>query len=280
MRLPDTLVDRLLVAYATGRLPSFVARRVRAQLNADPELAAMYDALCRAERVAASAALTHGQRERLALAVLDGSEALRGTHVSITKRLMAHAAPVTLAAAAAGLFLFVGTGDGLTARSASGAGNAAHERAPLGVKATCLSADGVRLIDSATVGAARTADRLTCPAGSLIAFSTTNMGDQARHVFVVGVTAAGERRWYQPFGEAASVAVPAGTVDQVLSPVADTRGMGTEPVSLHVLITDTPLSAREVENELSAAIDRGMSVGRAERLPIDVALQARIELTP
>lgn len=284
--LPHTIWDRVLVAYATGRLPRFLARRVAARLAHDVELAAAYDALMRAERVAGGTPLTSSQRERLASAILDSvtstststsTSASTSTADSLARRLLGRGAPfAVVGAAAAVLFVVVREPEsgGLTPRGDHG------QRELVGVKATCLSPDGARIVDTATVGAVRHADRLDCPGGSLIAFSTTNTGSVDRHVFVVGVTASGERRWYSPFGESSSVRVPAGAADDVLSPVADTRGMSAEPVTLHVLISDEPFSAREVERQLATAVERGMSVGRADRLPVDVRVQARIDLSP
>ena len=53
MRLPAFVLDRLLVAYATGRLPSFAARRMGEAIERDAALASAYDALCRVERLSA-----------------------------------------------------------------------------------------------------------------------------------------------------------------------------------------------------------------------------------
>src|SRR5690348_2585500 len=59
----------LLPRYVAGTLPPFLARRVHAAIAADPELAAAYDSLRRAELRASGRALSTTQRERIEAAL-------------------------------------------------------------------------------------------------------------------------------------------------------------------------------------------------------------------
>jgi hypothetical protein len=276
----------LLPRYAAGTLPRPLARFVRDALDADPALAAAYTALRRAERAAAHGAHTSaGQRDLLEAALFANAPtpSLRPT----TRRAPALFAPL---AACASLAVFamvsgsqtqpvsthaVGThavGD-LAARSAAVAAD------PLGVKVTCVHDE--RVVDTATAGARRPSDALTCPPDAMLAFSLTNLGPHERHVFVVGLTPSGATRWYAPFDRTStSVRAHAGRDNHVLPVLGDMRGMpADEHVTLHVLLSDQPFAARDVERQLDAARARGVPVGNIEKLPLpDIPLQARVDM--
>ena len=285
----------LLPRYVAGTLPAFAARFVAAALHDDPELAAAYDALRAAERVASLRSISVAQKNAIE-AQLFGADThaahgARGAHEAHGAH-GAHGAPrrarfgvvLPLVAATAAALCFVvvreptpayGVGD-LEGRGARIAAD------PVGVKVTCLDRAGTSSIGSATAGARRAMDALQCPASSLMAFSTTNLGKEMRHLFVVGVAADGSRRWYAPFTPGTSaVAVAPGVVDDVLSSVADTANMPVGPVTLFVLVSDEPFSADDVEHALSSGERSGIAIGRVDRLPLDfVPLQARIDVTP
>jgi hypothetical protein len=268
--------SRLLPRYVAGTLPPFLARRVQAAIDRDLDLAAAYDSLRRAERRASGRSLSTAQKDRIEAALFASPSP------AAARSPMLRLLPAFAAVAAAVCFVVVrapeekyGVGD-LASRGVK------ISSAPVGVKVTCLDAKGAQVLGSATAGARRAMDVLTCPQSSLLAFSTTNLGKETRHVFVVGVAADGSRRWYAPFSPgAASVAVAPGVVDDVLSSVADTSGMVAGPVSLYVLVSDQPFSADDVEHALARGQKSGVPLGHLDRLPVDfVPLQARIDVRP
>ncbi len=269
----------LLPRYAAGNLPSTLRNWVRRRLSSDPVLAAAYDALRRAERAAAQGApLSGGQLDLLESAILD---AVAHEGAPQRSRVRAPLVPGVLAAAALALFGVVarppadddrgfGVGD-LQARGA------ALQQHPLGIKVACVMHDAV--VDSASAGARDSGDVLRCGKGGLLAFSTTNLASDTRHVFVVGIARDGSRRWYAPFGkDSASVAMPAGQADALLPTLADTSTMPADDVALFVLLSDQAFAAHDVERQLSSSERSGTPLGRLERLPVGVPLQGRIEL--
>lgn len=269
----------LLPRLSAGTLPPWLARRAHAWLAQEPALARIYDALRRSERSASSeASLSGGQRDLLEALVLGAPGVVVARQAGGGARVPAWSG----ALAAAAVVLFV-----VTARAplpGLGALEARGERLrteAVGVKVTCLASDGHRVVDTATGGARQSLDELSCPRGSLLAFSTTNLGHQTRHMFVVGVGTDGERRWYAPFArDAAATPVPAGQVDALLPTLADTSTMpADERVSLFVLISDEPFDAARIERELASSAQRGVPLAHLERLPlVDVPLQARIDV--
>ncbi len=284
------LAQALLPRYATGALPRPLRALVRRHLESDAELAAVYQALRRAERAAAHGAeLSAGQLDLIEANLLDAIErqpAHTSAHMGRVPRswgaAWAGAAwSGALAAGALGI-LFVlarpaghdaspfGVGD-LAARAA------ALQEHPLGVSVACVLGDVV--IDSASAGARDSGDTLRCAKGGLLAFSTTNLAGEVRHVFVVGIAKDGARRWYAPFDKgASSVAVPAGQVGQLLPTLADTSALPDDDVTLFVLLSDQPFTGADVERQLAASERRGVPLGHLERLPVGVPLQGRIDV--
>lgn len=273
------LARSLLPRYAAGNLPSPLRNWVGRRLQHDAELAARYDALRRAERVAAKGApLSAGQVDLLESAILD---AVAGAGAPQRSRVRGSLVPGLLAAAAVSLFVVVarppagddarfGVGD-LAARGA------ALQQHPLGIKVACVMNEAV--IDSASAGARDSGDVLRCGKGGLLAFSTTNLAGETRHVFVVGIAKDGSRRWYAPFDkDGGSVIMPAGQVDALLPTLADTSTMPGDDVALFVLLSDEAFSGRDVERQLASSERGGTPLGRLERLPVSVPLQGRIEL--
>lgn len=272
------LARSLLPRYAAGNLPGALRNWVAGRLHADGTLAAAYDALRRAERAAANGApLSAGQLDLIEGAVLD---ALENQGAQKRSRMRTVLLPAALAAGALAVVVVArppagednpfGVGD-LASRGA------ALQQHPLGMKVACVQGDVV--VDSASAGARDSGDTLSCGKGGLLAFSTTNLAGETRHVFVVGVTRDGTRRWYAPFDKtAASVAMPAGQVDALLPTLADTSTMPDDDVALFVLLSDQPFAAADVERQLAASERHGTPLGRLERLPVGVPLQGRIEL--
>jgi hypothetical protein len=100
-------------------------------------------------------------------------------------------------------------------------------------------------------------------------------------MFVVGVGPQGDLRWYAPFNKGgAARAVAPGEVDTVLPELADTSAMPQDGhVTLHVLVSDEAFDAGMIERQLNRARVPLGSLAALDRLPVDVPLQARIDLT-
>lgn len=279
------LAHALLPRYATGALPRPLRTMVRHRLESDPELAAIYQALRRTERVAAHGAeLSAGQLDLIEANLLDAIER-EPAHTS-AQAFRVPRSPVALwsgalAAGALGLLFVLAKPAGHDA-SPFGVGDleargAALQEHPLGVSVACVLGDAV--IDSASAGARESGDTLRCAKGGLLAFSTTNLAGDVRHVFVVGIAKDGARRWYAPFDKSgSSVAVPAGQVGQLLPTLADTSAMPDDDVTLFVLLSDQAFSAADVERQLAASERRGVPLGHLERLPVGVPLQGHIDV--
>lgn len=284
--LRRAIARTLLPRLAAGAVPTAIAAPLHRVVRDDPALAAAYHALRRAEHAAAGSAaapLSPGQRDLLEALVLG---AAAPASVQVPARAPRRSLPAlagAMAVACATVFLVLpslrqddpgafGVGD-LEARSAR------ISAQPVGVKVTCVR--DARSLGSATAGVRQSGETLACPHGSLLAFSATNLGQAARHVFAVGVAADGALRWYEPFGRGGqSVRVAAGAVDEVMPALADTASLPPDPhVSLFVLISDAPFDAATVERQIEDATARGLSVGSLERLPLpQMPVQARIEL--
>lgn len=269
---PRHLVARLLLPrLAAGALSPGWARVVMGWVRSSPTLRAEYEALRAAERVLAGdrRAVSASQREMLRALILPEPAA--------PPRAAMPALSGARAAASLALFVVVKPAqvDDLAARSA----RMAEE--PLGVKVSCVEANGARVIDTATGGARQSGARLDCPKGSLLAFSTTNLAADARHLFVVGIAPSGEPRWYAPFArDARAQPLAPGLVDQVLPVLADTRAMPDDPrVSLFVLVSDRPFDGALVAEKLARSARGGLLLDRVERLPVDVPWQARIDMS-
>jgi hypothetical protein len=287
--LRRSLTWMLLPRLAAGTLPGWLARPLHEAVRTDGELGRAYDALRRAERAAAApaaapAAVTAAQRDLLEALVLGGPTAAPAR----ARRFALPGAAAALAAAAVVGFVVLRPAgdDGGDRAFPLGDLAARSERLhaePLGVKVSCVrTVDGEnQVVGSATAGARQSGDVLSCPHGSLLAFSTTNLGAETRHMFVVGVGEDGARRWYAPFDrDAAATAVPAGQVDAVLPTLADTSSMPADArLSLFILISDEPFDAAAVERQLASSALRGVPLSRLERLPLmDVPLQGRIDV--
>jgi hypothetical protein len=148
----------------------------------------------------------------------------------------------------------------------------------LGVRVRCLleGAAGPSVVDTAAAGARTPVAALHCPRGGLLAFSTTNLSETDQHVFVVGLTSAGERRWLAPFTAGGRSAwAPAGAIDQPLDIVADTTQLPDDIAALHVLIGPRPFDGDSVERQLARSPQ--LPLGKLGRLPVDIPVQARIE---
>lgn len=283
------LASKLLPQLAGGALPGWFSRTLHAAVRDDPELGARYDALRRIERAASGhSGVSRAQADLLENLVLD---AVAAPSPQRSRSLGLSAGAGALAACALLVFAVIPPrmDDDVSAAFPVGelaARSARLEREPLGVKVTCLHADpqnaaAASVVDTATAGARQSGDVLTCPRGSLVAFATTNLGAEARHVFVVGIGPRGDRRWYAPFDKGASATlVPPGQVDAVLPTLADTAGMPPDSrVSLFVLLSDQPFEASAIERQLESSARKGVPLQSLERLPlVDVPLQARIDV--
>lgn len=273
----------LLPRYAAGDLPPWLGRVVRDGLSESPDLAEAYGALRRAERLAPAPEqrrpTTAAQRELLEASLF---ATLPPTAEPRPARRWVPALPALAAAACVGLFVLVANpgaeSDAFSAGdlAARGAALSAH---PLGVRVSCVA--GERVLDDATAGARRASDRLECPRDGLLGFAMTNLSEEARWVFIVGVAPDGATRWYAPFERGSSAfEAGAGADNQVLPALGALAGMPHDPrVTLYVLLSDRPFTGADVERQLEAARARGTPLGALERLPLaDIPLQGRIEL--
>lgn len=279
MTLRAAIIHMLLPRYAGGGLPAPFARWVRTGIAEDPALADLYTELRRLERAAAGGAPTSAGQHELLEAALFAELDLGAAPVKAASAAAGRLLPFAAAFASAALFVMAGSRDegfGAGDLDARGGLLAAD---PLGVKVSCVRDD--RVVDTATAGARRPSDSLACPAESLLAFALTNLSHDERYVFVVGVAGDGSMRWYAPFDRTASAfRVAPGKNNDVLPVLGDTRGMpADERVSLHVLLSDQPFSATDVDRQLAAAQRRGVPLGSIDRLPLpDIPLQARVDM--
>ena len=280
MTLRSALARRLLPRLVAGTLPVWAARLVHAWVREDAQLTALYDAERRAETN--DNQLSSSQLELIESLILADHNHVDG---SLSRRVPAFVAGGALAAAAAVLFLVVRTptdaerGQHISVGDLEARGQRLAS-APLGVKVTCLSSDAKRVLGTATAGARQSGGRLACPLGSVLAFSTTNLAQEPRHLFVVGVAGDGKLRFYSPFDEAgASLLMPPGKSDALLSTLADTKNMPKDDgVSLFVLVSDKAFDARDIERQLARAEKKGVPLKSVDRLPIDVPIQSRIDM--
>jgi hypothetical protein len=284
----------LLPRYAAGQLPRPLARFVRRALDTDDEVAVRYDALRRAERaIAGGPALSAAQLDTVLSGVLSGVLDAVGDVDAVASPVDHQPSPFErwglglVGAAACATFFVVGSpapSSGATSEanpSTSGLGDlhargAALAVEPVGVRVRCI--DEVRVSDEATAGARQRGADLECVSSSLLAFSTTNLANQARYAFVVGVGDDGERVWLGPFArDAPATTVPAGSVDVVLDLLVPMTAL-PEHLTLHVLLSDAPFSGDDVERRLAAAERAAVPLGRLDRLPVDVPVQSHLTL--
>ena len=152
--------------------------------------------------------------------------------------------------------------------------------APLGVRVSCLRGEAV--VGSATAGARQSGDALACARGDLLAFSLTNLdaGEAPRYAFVLGIADDGSRRWFAPFLSSAGAAtIEPGALDRVLPIVADTAALAPqEHLTLFVLMSDQPFDGGSIARQLDGAQRSGLGLARLERLPVNVPVQAHIDV--
>lgn len=151
----------------------------------------------------------------------------------------------------------------------------------VGARVRCIDGTEQAIVAEAEVAPGIARGGLRCPRGALLSFSVTNRSDAERFIFIVGLSPAGDLRWYAPFVEASrSASMPAGAVDELLPVVADTSTMpGDGRVTLHALFSERALSGAEVAQLVRGAASRGIATGALERLPMQAAVQqGRLEL--
>ena len=261
MGMRRAIALRLLPAYAGGALPPVLRRWMAAVVADDVDVAVAYDALRRLERrAAADAPLSSGQQELLLRQLLDDVTPA----APAAGRWWGSLTPALGAAACAALLLSVGDDD-LRARGA--------KRAALGVHVRCV-VDGA-VVDEASAGARQTGADLECAPNGLLAFSTTNLSPGPQFVFVVGIDGASKPVWLPPFSPSSTaVAIAPGSADAVLQTLARLPAAGD--LTLFVLLADSPFGGSDVERRLVAAARGGVPLAQLDRLPVDVATQARL----
>lgn len=272
----SALARRLLPRLVAGTLaPSWLARVVHGWVRADATLNAEYDALRRIELEQQQVSLTGDQLaliERFVLAGVDGPQEAKRA-----RRAWPALSGAVVAACIAVFFVIRTPGGSVGVVGDLAARGRAMATSPLGLKVSCVDGEQRRVLDEATAGARQSGGRLSCPRGDLLAFSTTNLGKETRHFFVLGVSADGSRHLFSPF-EGMALPVSSGTVDAPLSRVNETASLLDEEMALFVFISDEPFSARSVEQQLDDAERQGIPLSRIDRLPVDVPVQARIDV--
>ena len=265
------LLSRLLA----GTLPPKLASRLHQSIARDPEWLSAYDVLRQAERRAAgNVDVTEAQ-----VALFERIVVAQAAATAPSRTAPRAALGLALAAAAAvAVFIAVPrpSEEGWATRSAS-----PHD-SKIGVRVRCLvsAPRGTRLLSESVLSPEQRPAQLSCPSDGLLAFSVTNLASAPRHVFLVGIGARNELRWYAPFEpQAGSVQVGAGEVDRVLETLAELKGLPAEErVTLFALFSDEPVDGVSLEARLKDARARGIPLSKVDRLPVGVQLQARAEL--
>lgn len=275
---PPGLIRRLLTrVLLNARAPAWFLAILHGRMRADQAWSADYDALRRLEQAAARAGFGPSQTDLVERMIL--------ADVARNERKSARAVPLAVAlcagAAAAALLLFVGSGNRADEEIWTSRGGATRAEGLVGVRVRCIDGVARRVLAEAEVAPDVARGGLECVRGGLLSFALTNRSEHVAHVFIVGVAATGELRWYAPFVEGASSAAMApGVVDELLPSAADTSEMPADGrVTLHALFTSRPLSGAEVARLVRGAAARGVSVHALERLPVGGEVeQGRLEL--
>lgn len=190
-----------------------------------------------------------------------------------------------LAAATAAVVLFVVVrgpataelGDqALTERGGGGGGDA-----PLvGVRLRCLDRSSQEVRSSAAAGPREPVASLSCARDDLLSAAFTNLSGKKMHVILVGVGAAGDLRWLQPFSpEGSSAALDDGTVDEPLPTAADLATLPYEGrIVVHAVFAAAPVDGRELSALLQSSRQGGVLSAALPRLPVPFEHQAQIEL--
>lgn len=290
--LKRALVARLLPRYAQGTLPAFLRVVVRDVLDDDADLATRYHLLRRLEHSALSddRGVSAAQEELLFAGLQDALDRQASSSALTTSQgswSQALGLPIwSSAAAAAAVVGFIvmaspGAGPDVDVDVDVGLGlqPRGDEHAPLGVRVRCVDAAGSRVLDDATAGARQKVSSLACSDDGMLAFSMTNLSETARHVFVVGVAADGQVVSLPPFSTGSqALRVEAGSVDVVVERLAPMPIVGVDGLTLHVLVDAEPFGADGIERRLQAASRSDLPLQSLDRLPVDVDVQARLNL--
>lgn len=261
------MLTRLLL---DGRGPVWLLLVIHRHMRQDDAWHAHYHALCSIEQASTHRDFGPGQTdlvERMIMAELPS-----------TKPRRSFVGLLAAAGATAAILMLVDInneeGAGWTARS-----GAAHHA--VGARVRCIDGTEQAIVAEAEVAPGIARGGLRCPRGGLLSFSVTNRSDAERFLFIVGLSPAGDLRWYAPFVEtSSSTSMPAGAIDELLPVVADTSTMpGDGRVTLHALFSERALSGAEVAQLVRGAASRGVATGALERLPMPAAVQqGRLEL--
>jgi hypothetical protein len=265
----------LLVRLQQGTLPVWLARLTSAAIARDEALAAQYDALWRAERLAAGSrahGLSDAQKQRL-WSQLPQPKPERSWRERLAPvgaaSVMAGAALIALSVRAPADTLPALPLGELSARAAL------VEKAPLGVRVRCVVQNDIT--DDAVFGARQTGANLRCANAGMLAFSTTNFADTARFAFVVGIDGQGKRFDVAPFlSTSSAVSLGAHTTDSILDTLAPMSALSTGDVTLFVLLSEQPFSGDDIARRIDAAARAAVPLAQLERLPVDVPVQARM----
>jgi hypothetical protein len=281
--LQRAIAARLLPRYASGTLPAVLRGLVRDVLDDDADLAARYHLLRRLERAAAGDddSVSAAQEDVILAGVLDGLDRDPST-VTTASSLRLSTWSGALAAAVAVAFVVVSPGPGVDPIEPSPLGLQARgdlDEAPLGLRVRCVDGSGSRVLDDATAGARQKVGALSCVDDGLLAFSLTNLSPHERFVFVVGVAEDGRVVYLPPFGEdARALSVASGAVDVVVDRLAPMPVLDGGGLTLHVLVDDAPFSGADIGRRLQAASVAAVPLSSLDRLPVDVDVQARLNL--
>lgn len=261
------MLPRFLALWLLPRAPQLggaLRRALQRSIDEDAVVGAAARALAVVERPR-DGGLSGAQKDRLLAALLDdrAGDPVEPASAPAWRALV----PLAAAGACVGVFAVSSNGD-LAARGAADAA--------LGVRVRCVH-DGA-VVDDASAGARQTGGDLACPAGSLLAFSTTNLQRAERFAFVVGIDDHGDVVWLPPFAEdSAARALPAGSTDAVVDTLAP---LPDRAVTLFVLLDDNGFDGADVGRRLDAARRSGVPLEKLDKLPVGVRAQGRLLLRP
>lgn len=292
----------LLPYYAGARLPGPLRRWVRRKLQADSVLASHYATLRTLERKAAKhEGLTDAQRNLIRANLFDaldgiasemdaGDESMRRQQKAPGALGLAFPA---LGFAVAALFIFVllpdlaptsgidrdsnlGVEDSFQMRGASGNPQRVGKSA-LGMRVRCLV--GNAIVADAVVGARQAEQRLDCQPSGLLAFSGTNLSEEARYVFAVGLGADDKIIWLPPFTQLSeAVQLPAKSVDEVLSHLTPMSALDEDLATLLVVFSEKPFSGTKLSRQLGQLQRNALPLSKMDKLPLDYPIQARVKV--
>ncbi len=271
----------LVQQMVAGELADGKRREVFTHVKGCASCQSLYNRLVLAERMLhggpkAAFTISAFEVEQVATLVLDGATSSAEKMVSLPQRIFAWFSPPRFAAAVGVVALMIAAPYLLRQPSQSEfqSRGGADVRASA-LRAFCLNASGV-----ASLGPSG-----SCGIGDRLKLSISNSG-KFSHLFLVGMQADHEPRWYAPVPpETASISV-ATTVGDTPVGGAVQLSVNHEPGTLRIfsIWSDSPVQSSEIETAMETLKRENRTVKESERLPLlraDLTQQSFvIEITP